>query len=130
MSLVLVTLYCPGDMSSIAFLRVSGVTKLALYFTMAVLFSKETTMLLTYWSVDKALSIFDTHDLQCMPSMMKMTVELLVYDVLLCGDPSKDLTGVFFRRSISIAPNLRYLGCFLMNTGKPTASICFLFPLL
>ena len=112
-------------MASIAFLSVSGVTKLALYFTMADLFSKETTTLLICWTVDKALSIFDTHDLQCMPSMVKMTVELLVYDGLLCCDPSEDLTGVFFRRSMSIAPNLRYLGCFLMNAVKPTTSICF-----
>lgn len=80
-------------------------------------------MLLTYWSVDKALSIFDTHDLQCMPSMMKVTMESLVYDGFLCCDPSENLTGVFFRRSISILPNLRYLGCFLMNAGKPAASI-------
>lgn len=112
-------------MASIAFFKVSGVTKLALYFTTADLFSKETTTLLTYWSVDKAFSIFDIHDLQCMPSMMKVTVESLVHDGLLCCDPSEDLTGVFFRRSISILPKLRYLGCFLMNAGKPTASICF-----
>ena len=96
-----------------------------LLFSVADLFSKETTTLLICWSVDKALSIFDTHDLQCMPSMVKMTVELLVYDGLFCCDPSEDLTGVFFRRSMSIAPNLRYLGCFLMNAVKPTTSICF-----
>lgn len=112
-------------MASTAFLRVSGVTESALYFTMADLPSKETTMLLTYWSVDKTLSIFDTHDLQCMPSMMRVTADSLLYDGLLCCDPSEDLSGVFFRRSISIAPNLRYLGCFLMNAEKPTASICF-----
>lgn len=99
--------------------------ELALYFTIADLFSKETTVLLTYWSVDKTLSIFDTHDLQCMPSMIKVIVESLVDDGLLCWDPSEDLTGAFLRRSISIAPNVRYLGCFLMNAGKPAASICF-----
>jgi hypothetical protein len=125
-SLAMLTVYCPGETASIAFLSVSGVTELALYFTMTDLFSKETTTLLTYWSVDKALSMFDTHDLQCMPSMMKVAVESLVYEGLLCWDPSGDLTGVFFRRSTSIAPSLRYLGCFLMNAGKPTASICFL----